>query len=90
MSSHLGVGFGEHYLILRCFYCWTLGTFGPDDPCVFEYFVLADSVSVDVFWIRAAARVACVEFGRFWPMGANGPWDFLIYIFSCFTVIFCF
>ena len=27
MSSHLGVGFGEQYLILRCFYCWTLGTF---------------------------------------------------------------
>ena len=49
MSSHLGVGFGEQYLILRCFYCWTLGTFGPDDPCVFEYFVLADSVSVDFF-----------------------------------------
>ena len=71
MSSHLGVGFGEQYLILRCFYCWTLGTFGPDDPCVFEYFVLADSVSVDVFWIRAAALVAFVEFGRFLPLGAN-------------------
>ena len=56
----------------------------------FEYFVLADSVSVDVFWIRAAPLVAFVEFGRFWPLGANGPWDFLIYIFSCFTVIFCF
>ena len=51
---------------------------------------LADSVSVDVFWIRAVALVAFVKFGRFWPLGANGPWDFLIYIFSCFTVIFCF
>ena len=90
MSSHLGVGFGEQYLILRCFYCWILGTFGPVDPCVFEYFVFADSVSVDVFWIRAAALVAFVEFGRFLPLGANGPWDFLIYIFSCFTVNFCF
>ena len=86
MSSHLGVGFGvEVFLLLDP---WEV--FGPDDPCVFEYFLLADSVSVDVFWIRAVALVAFVEFGRFWPLGANGPWDFLIYIFSCFTVIFCF
>ena len=90
MSSHLGVGFGEQYLILRCFYCWTLGTFGPDDPCVFEYFVLADSVSVDVFWIRAAALVAFVEFGRFLPLGANGPWDFLIFYIFLFYRNFLF
>ena len=34
---------------------------------------LADSVSVDVFLIRAVALVAFVKFGRFWPLGANGP-----------------
>ena len=90
MSSHLGVGFVEQYLILRVSIVGPLGLFGPDDPCVFEDFVLADSVSVDVFWIRAVALVGFVEFGRFWPLGANGPWDFLIYLFSCFTVIFCF
>ena len=66
-----------------------MGLLGPMIH-VFLNTKLADSVSVDVFWIRAVALVAFVEFGRFWPLGANGPWDFLIYIFSCFTVIFCF
>ena len=85
MSSHLGVGFGEQYLILRCFYCWTLGTFGPDDPCFFEYFVLADSVSVDVFLDSGCSACSVCRvweifaLGSKWSLGLFNLYIFLFY-----------
>ena len=84
MSSHLGVGFGEQCLILRCFYCWTLGTFGPDDPCVFEYFVLADCFCWRFFDSGCTACSVCrvweiLALGSKWSLGLFNLYIFLFY-----------
>ena len=32
---------------------------------------------------------AFIEIEGFWPLGANGPWDFLISSFAHFTGLLC-